>query len=211
MPIDEVALRDAISKALELGKRRFDQGVELQIVLKGVDPKSQEGRFREVVFLPHGIGRDVSICLVAEGDMLIAAKNIQGIRVFSRQDIQALDKKGAKKLAESCDWVLVRADLMGVVGKILGPALGPRGKALMPVQPNANIAEVVERYKRAVLLRARGQPQIGCRIGSERTSISQLVENAKTVLSLVESKLGADKIKTVYVKKTMSPSVALLR
>ncbi|MEM1873065.1 MAG: 50S ribosomal protein L1 [Acidilobaceae archaeon] len=211
MPVDEKSLRDAIAKALESRRRRFTQGVELQIVLRGVDPKSQEGRIRETVFLPHGVGREVRVCVIAEGDMLIAARSIPGIQVYSRQDVQALDKKSARKLAESCDWVLVRADLMGVAGKVLGPALGPRGKILVPVPPNANIADLVERYKRAVLVRARGQPQIGCRIGAEDMDVSQLVENAKAVLSLVESKLGADKIGAIYVKKTMAPPVAVLR
>jgi len=96
---------------------------------------------------------------------------------------------------------------MGVAGKILGPALGPRGKAPIPVPPNANLRELVERYSRAVWVRIRNQPQVACRIGSEDMSVEDLTENALAVLSLVESKLGAQKIGSIYVKKTMSPPV----
>jgi len=207
MPVDRGVLAEAIRRCLEIGRpRKFKQAVELIVTLEGIDLKSPEGRLRETVFLPKGVGRAQRICVVAEGDMLLEARKL-GVTVYSRDEVQALGKKDAKKVAEKCDWVLVRADLMGVAGKILGPALGPRGKAPIPVPPNANLRELVERYSRAVWVRIRNQPQVACRIGSEDMSIEDLTENALTVLSLVESKLGAQKIGSIYVKKTMSPPV----
>jgi len=207
MPVDRGVLAEAIRRCLEIGRpRKFKQAVELIVTLEGVDPKSPEGRLREVVFLPKGVGKAQRICVVAEGDMLLEARKLD-VTVYSRDEVQALGKKDAKKVAEKCDWVLVRADLMGVAGKILGPALGPRGKAPIPVPPTANLRELVERYSRAVWVRIRNQPQIACRIGSEDMSVEDLTENALAVLSLVESKLGAQKIKSIYIKKTMSPPV----
>ena len=207
MPVDRGVLAEAIRRCLEIGRpRKFKQAVELIVTLEGIDLKSPEGRLRETVFLPKGVGRAQRICVVAEGDMLLEARKL-GVTVYSRDEVQALGKKDAKKVAEKCDWVLVRADLMGVAGKILGPALGPRGKAPIPVPPNANLRELVERYSRAVWVRIRNQPQVACRIGSEDMSVEDLTENALTVLSLVESKLGAQKIGSIYVKKTMSPPV----
>ena len=209
MPVSREALIDAIRRSLALGKPRgFKQAVELIVTLRDIDLKSQEARLREVVVLPKGVGRAQKVCFVAEGDMLLEARKL-GVEVYSKDEIQALGRKDAKKVAERCDWVLVRADLMGVAGKILGPALGPRGKAPIPVPPNANVKELVDRYSKAVWVRIRNQPQIACRIGSEDMSVEDLVENALTVLNLVESKLGAQRIETIYVKKTMSPPVEL--
>lgn len=209
MPFARDALIEAIRRSLEVGKPRgFKQSVDIIVTLTGVDLKSPEGRLREVVFLPKGSGRQARVCVVAEGDMLLEARKL-GVEVYTRDEIQALGKKDAKKIAERCDWVLVRADLMGLVGKVLGPALGPRGKAPIPVPPNANIGELVERYSRAVWVRLRNQPQIACRIGVEGMSVEDLAENALAVLNVIESKFGAQKIKTVYIKKTMAPPVEL--
>ncbi len=209
MPLSRDVLIESIRRSLDLGKaRRFKQGVELVVTLSGLDPKSQEARLREVVILPKGIGRTQKVCVIAEGDMLLEAKKL-GIEVYSRDEIQAFTKKDARRIAEKCDWVLVRADLMGVTGKILGPALGPRGKAPIPVPPNANIRELIERYSKAVWVRIRNQPQIACRIGSEDMSVEDLAENALTILNLIETKLGAQRIGSIYIKKTMSPPVEI--
>ncbi|MDM7274849.1 MAG: 50S ribosomal protein L1 [Thermoprotei archaeon] len=209
MPFSEELLAEAVRGCLSVGKpRRFKQGVEVVITFTGLDLKSPEAKLREIVFLPHGPGKNVRVCIVAEGDMLLEARKL-GVEAYSRQDIQALDKKAAKKLARRCDWVLVRADIMGVAGKVLGPALGPRGKAPIAVPPNANVTEVVEKYRKAVWVRIRNQPQTACRVGSEDMKVEEIVENAKAVLDLVESKIGLHKVKSVYFKKTMSPPLTL--
>ncbi len=202
-------LLESIELALELGKpRRFRESVELIVVLKDVDLRSPEGRLREIVYLPHKPGKEPRICVVADGDMALKAREA-GVEVFTRQDLQQIrgNKKAAKKIAKRCDWVLVRADLMGLAGGTLGPALGPRGKAPTPVPPAANIVEVIERFKRAVWVRTRNQPQIMVRIGTADMSAKELAENARAVVSAVEGKLGRQKIKTLYVKKTMGPPV----
>jgi large subunit ribosomal protein L1 len=209
MPFDREAVVESIRRSLGLGKpRRFKQSVDLVIVLSGLDLKSQEARLREVVILPKGLGRSRRVCFVAEGDMLLEARKL-GVEVYSRDEVQAFSKKDARRVAERCDWVLVRADLMGIAGRVLGPALGPRGKAPIPVPPNANVRELLDRYSRAVWVRVRNQPQIACSIGAEDMSVEDLAENALTVLDLVESKLGPGRIGAIYVKKTMSPPVEL--
>jgi len=209
MPFDREAVVESIRRSLGLGKpRRFKQSVDLVIVLSGLDLKSQEARLREVVILPKGLGRSRRVCFVAEGDMLLEARKL-GVEVYSRDEVQAFSRKDARRVAERCDWVLVRADLMGIAGRVLGPALGPRGKAPIPVPPNANVRELLDRYSRAVWVRVRNQPQIACSIGAEDMSVEDLAENALTVLDLVESKLGPGRIGAIYVKKTMSPPVEL--
>ncbi len=202
-------LEKAVELALGLGKpRRFKQSVEVIVALRDVDLKSPQARIRDTVFLPHPPGKEASVCVVAEGDMELQAREA-GVEVLNRQALQSLsgNKREVKKLARRCYWVLVRADLMGLAGRILGPALGPRGRAPVPVPPNANIKELIAKYRGAVWVRIRNQPQVMARIGAEDMSPRELAENAAAVLQAVESRLGKAKISKVYVKKTMGPPV----
>lgn len=215
MPVDESALRKALEKCLERkGKRGFKQSVEMVVVLRDVDPKSPEGRIREVVFLRRGLGKERRVCVVAEGDMALKAKEL-GVPVITRRDLQEMqgDRKKAKKVAEECDWVLVRTDLMAIAGRVLGPALGPRGKIPVPVPPNADIRALIGRYKSAIIVRTKDQPQVMCKIGSEDMSVDELLENALAVLSALEGKLKSPhNIARIYFKTTMGqPVLALSR
>lgn len=203
--VADEAIVEAVRRALRLGKkRRFKQSVDLIVVLKDVDIKSPEGRIREVVFLPNKPSKEPRICVVAEGDMAVKAKEL-GVPVYTRADLQNLrnNRKAAKKIAEQCDWVLVRVDLMGLAGGTLGPALGPRGKAPTPVPMKADIAQMIERYKSAVWVRIRNQPQIMCRVGTEDMPPEKIAENIKAVLSAITGKLGTQKIGRIIVKRTM--------
>lgn len=203
--VADEAIVEAVRRALRLGKkRRFKQSVDLIVVLKDVDIKSPEGRIREVVFLPNKPSKEPRVCVVAEGDMAVKAKEL-GVPVYTRADLQNLrnNRKAAKKIAEQCDWVLVRVDLMGLAGGTLGPALGPRGKAPTPVPMKADIAQMIERYKSAVWVRVRNQPQIMCRVGTEDMPPEKIAENIKAVLSAITGKLGTQKIGRIIVKRTM--------
>ncbi|WP_460122850.1 50S ribosomal protein L1 [Stetteria hydrogenophila] len=203
--VAEETLVESIRKALELGKRRrFKQSVDLIVVFRGLDVKGPEGRIREIVYLPRKPSKEARVCVVAEGDMAVKAKEL-GLPVYTRADLQEFrkDRKKAKKVAQQCDWVLVRVDLMGLAGASLGPALGPRGKAPTPVPLNADIAQLVERYKRAVWVRVRGQPQVMCRVGTEDMKPEDIAENVKAVLSTLEGRVGRQKIARVIIKRTM--------
>jgi large subunit ribosomal protein L1 len=207
--VSEEALRSSVEEALKLGKKRnFKESIDLIVVLRDVDIRSPEGRLREVVVLPHKPNKDVKVCVVAEGDMALKAKEL-GLTVYTRSDLQAMrgNKKAARKVAESCDWVLVRADLMGLAGGTLGPALGPRGKAPIPVPPNADIAQLAERYSRSVWVRVRNQPQVMCRVGTQDMKVEEIVENIKAVLTAIVNKLGPQKIGRVLIKRTMGVPV----
>ena len=213
MPIPSLEeLKEMIKKALEYApKKNFKQSVELTIVLRDVDPRTPEGRIREVIFLPHKPKKDVKICVVADGEMLIKAKECGVHKVLSRGELQALasSKKAVKKLAQECDWFLVRTDLMALAGRILGPALGPRGKIPVPVPPNADIKTFVSKYESAVLVRTKDQAQLMCRIGTEDMSIDELAENAQAVISAIEPKLKnpSYNIAKVIIKTTMGPPI----
>ena len=177
------ALRRSIEQAIAAKKPvRFRQSVELIVVFPGVDPKQPEYRFRDAVRLPKGLGKEVRVCVVADGAMASQAREAGAHRVITKDELMKMSRKDAKKVAQECDWVLVRADLMGFAGRILGPALGPRGKAPTPIPPTAVIKALIEQYKRTTRLRNKDQPWVGCRIGTEDMSIDDLVENAVACL-----------------------------
>ncbi len=214
MPVvSKEQLVDSIKKAIENSKKRgFKQSVELIVVLKDIDPRSPEGRIREIVFLPKGVNKDVKICVVADGETAVKAREAGAHRVITRSELQAIDRKTAKKIAQECDWVLVRTDLMALAGRILGPALGPRGKIPVPVPPTADIVAVMNRYKRAVLIRTKDQPQIMCRIGTEDMDPEDIAENALSVISTLESKVPSPthNIAKIIIKTTMGPPVEVV-
>ncbi|MEM2024905.1 MAG: 50S ribosomal protein L1 [Desulfurococcaceae archaeon] len=203
-------LASALSKAVELGKGRgFKQSVELVIALKDVDIKSHQLKIRETVYLPSGRGRDLNVCVVGDGDVAEAAKEAGARMVVQSSDLKGFDKKRARKIASECDWILVRSELMGIVGRVLGPALGPRGKIPVPIPPGASIKTLVTRYKNTVLARVKDQPIIMTAIGTEDMKPVDLAENAYTVISAVESKLPARlaNIGKIVVKTTMGTPV----
>ncbi len=210
MPVDKEKIAEAVEFAFKIGKKRkFKQTVDLIVVLKDIDLKSPSSRLREIVVLPNKLTKEHKICVVAEGDMELQAKKIDGVEVFNRQQIQELrgNRKAAKKIAKRCYWVLVQAPLMGLAGGTLGPALGPRGKAPIPIPPNANIADMIERFRRSVNVRIRNQPQVMVKVGDEDMSPDAIAENIVAVINAIENKLGQGKIAKIYVKKTMGPPV----
>lgn len=210
MPSKEI-LVERISEALKLGGgRRFKQSVELVVVFKGIDPKSPKARFRDPVFLPKGLDKSPRICVIADGDTLIRARSAGADLVLSREELQKLSKKQAKKIASECDWILVRTDLMGLAGRILGPALGPRGKAPIPLDMNADINSITRYYRSVSRLRNKEQPFVSGIIGTEDMSPEDLAENALAVINFIEGKLEQPlsvSAKKIIVKTTMGVPV----
>jgi len=206
-------LDEAIRELLEKGpKRKFNQSIEMIIVFKDIDPKRPEYKLREQVFLPFSPKKDLEVCVVADGDLALQAKSLGVKNVIDKQMLEELgkDKKKARKVARMCDVVLVQTDIMAVTGRVLGPALGPRGKAPLPLPPRVDLGSVLERYKRLAVVRIKDQPQIQVRIGSEANTPEELRENAMAVLNVIENKFrGLSNVSAIYLKKTMGKPVKL--
>ena len=207
-------LKNAIQLALQVKRPwKYVQSIELILTFRGVDvKKQQEFRFRDTVFLPKGVGKDVKVCVVTDDAMVQKAIEAGAFMGIGKSDLAKIDKKNAKKIANRCDWILVKSDLMGVAGRVLGPALGPRGKAPIPFPPTADIPQLITRYKNAIRLHSKEQPWVGCKIGVEKMSIDELVENAIHVLSYVEEKIKRPllTVAKIYVKTTSSPAIEVV-
>ena len=205
-------IKKAVLEAIKLGSgRRFKQSVELIVVFRGYDPKSPDIKFRDVVYLPKGLGKTPKILVIADGELLTKAKEL-GIDVLSREEIQKLSKREAKKIARKYDWFLVKSDLMTIVGRVLGPSLGPRGKFPIPIQPSANLDSIIKQYSMSTMLRNKEQPWVGCRVGTEDMDPDDVTENILTVLEFIESKIKKpiESVCRVYIKTTMGEPVEVV-
>lgn len=215
MPLDKKTILNAVKEAKEKGKgRNFTQSVELIINLKDVDVKKPEGRIRERVELPHlPLGKADRICVIASGELALKARRAKADLVIKRGELEGLagKKKKLRKLANEYDFFIAEAPLMPLVGKTLGSALGPRGKMPVPVPPTADIARLIEKYRRMVALRTRNQPVIQCRVGTEDMKEEEIAENIQAVLRAIEGKLkrGIKNISCTYVKTAMGKPVKI--
>jgi large subunit ribosomal protein L1 len=214
MPLDKKTLLDAVKEAkTKSGEKKFNQTVELILDIKEIDMKSPEGKIQAVVDLPHVSGKPNKILVVASGELALKAKQSKADNVIERADLEgyAGKKKQLRKLANTYDVFLSEAPLMPLVGKILGPVLGPRGKLPVPVPPNADIAALITKHRKTVVVRMRNQPIIQCAVGTADMKEEELVANMQAVLRLVEGKLkrGLKNVKFAFVKTSMGEPVKI--
>jgi len=175
--------------------------------------KQSEGKLQERVELPHPLGKKVTVCVLADGDMALRARRGGADMVLESSEIQNLsaDKKKQRQIARDVDMFVASAPLMPLVGRTLGGILGPRGKMPVPVPPTTNIEQEIERQKKFVFVRTRNQPIIQCRVGTEGLSDDEIAENVQTIVRMVTGKLkkGIKNIDAVYLKTTMGRPVKI--
>jgi large subunit ribosomal protein L1 len=214
MPLDKKTLLEAVKEAKEKsGKKQFTQTVDLIMNIQEIDMKAPEGKIQEVVELPHVTGKPNKICIIASGELAFKARKANVDNVIERADLDELSgkKKELRKIASNYDVFISEAPLMAVVGRTLGPVLGPRGKMPVPVPPNADIASLVEKHRKTVLVRMRNQPIIQCSVGTADMKDDDLVDNIQAILRVLEGKFkrGLKNIKLAYIKTSMGTPVKI--
>ena len=214
MPLDKKTILDAVKEAKEKsGQKKFNQTVDLILDIQEIDMKSPEGKIQEVVELPHATGKPNKVCVIASGEFAFKARNANADNVIERADLEGLagKKKELRKLASDYDMFISEAPLMPLVGRILGPVLGPRGKMPLPVPPNADIASLITKHRKTIVVRMRNQPIIQCSVGTENMSEEELSDNIQAVLRVLEGKLkrGLKNIKYAYIKTSMGTPVKI--
>jgi len=214
MPLDKKTIVDALKEAKATsGGKKFNQTVDLILNIKEIDMKAPEGKIQEIVELPHATEKLNKICVVASGELALKARKANADKVVERADLDAMagKKKDLRKLAEEYDVFIAEAPLMALVGKTLGPVLGPRGKMPIPVPPSADIAPLLTKHRKTVIVRMRNQPIIQVSVGSENMSEEQLYDNIQAILKVLEVKLkrGFKNIDTVFIKTSMGEPVKI--
>ena len=214
MPLDQKTILAAVKEAKEKSeKRKFNQSVELILKLHDVDMKSPEGKIQEVLELPHALEKLNKICVIASGELAMKAKNAEADRVIERSELEALGgkKQDMRKIANGYDVFIAEAPLMPLVGKVLGPVLGPRGKMPLPVPPSADISGLMKKYRKTIVVRLRNQPIIQNRVAMENMKDEEIAENIQAILKILEGKLkkGTKNIRFAYVKTAMGTPVKI--
>lgn len=124
---------EAIALAKEISYTSFDSTVEIHMRL-GVDPRHADQQVRDVVVLPHGLGKTVRVLVFAQGDAARLARE-------SGADAVADDDETVQKIQNGWldfDVAIATPDMMSTVGR-LGRVLGPRG-----LMPNPKTGTVVQ-------------------------------------------------------------------
>jgi large subunit ribosomal protein L1 len=214
MPLDQKTILDAVKEVKEKSeKRNFNQSIELVLSLKDIDMKSSEGKLQEIIELPYSPAKQNKICVIASGELALKARRANADLVIERAELEGFagKKRDLRKIANDYDFFIAEAPLMPLVGKILGPVLGPRGKMPMPVSPTADIASLIEKHRKTVVVRMRNQPILQCRVGSENMKEEEIAENVQTVLRVIEGKLkrGVKNVKRAYIKTSMGKPVSV--
>ena len=214
MPLDKNTLLDAVKEAkAKSGEKKFTQSIELILDIKEIDMKSPEGKIQQVVDLPYATGKPNKIVVIATGELALKAKQAKVDNVLEKADLEGLSgkKKELRKLANTYDVFLSEAPLMPLVGRMLGPALGPRGKLPVPVPPNADITTLIKKHRKTVVVRMRNQPIIQCAVGTADMKEEEVVDNIQAVLRVLEGKLkrGLKNIKFAFIKTSMGTPVKI--
>jgi len=210
MSLDTKALIESVKEAKsKTEKKKFTQSVELIINLRDIDMKKPESKIQESIELPYAVGKQSKICVIATGELALKARKAGADLVIERAELEALagDKKRQKTLVDEYDYFISEAPLMPTVGRVLGAVLGPKGRMPTPVAPTANIADIIEKQRKIVQIRLRGQPVLQCRIGTEDMPDEQIAENIETVIRRLEGKLkrGLKNIRSIIIKTAMGP------
>jgi large subunit ribosomal protein L1 len=201
-------LAELVKKGKEQSKEtKFTQSIEVILTLKDVDPKKTDLNINEIVYLAHPMAKKSTICFIGSGDLAVRAKNAKADLVLEPNQLENYggSKRDAKKLARSYDFFLADTALMPRIGKVLGQALGPKGKIPTPVPPNASVEGMINRMRTAIRVRSRGSLGVMAKVGDATLSEADLAENILAVVNAMTKKLpnGDKNIKTIMVKTTM--------
>jgi large subunit ribosomal protein L1 len=201
--------KEAVDLLKETVTTKFDPTVELHARL-GVDPRHADQQVRDVVVLPHGLGKTVRVLVFAEGEDATLAQE-------SGADIIA-DAEIIKKIQDGWtdfDVAIAVPSMMGQVGR-LGRVLGPRG--LMPnpragtVAPGEDLPRLIEEAKAGrVEFRIDRTSNIHAPFGKASFSEDQLLDNLQVILDSIKRARPASAkggyVKSLTLTNTMGPGI----
>ncbi len=205
----------AVKQALEKApKRNFSESVDLAINLKNLDMSQPQNRIDEDVILPNGTGKPIKIAVFAKGETASKAKEAGADYVFGPEEIKLLgeDKARAKALAEEVSFFIADATYMPEIGRTLGQILGPRGKMPIPLTPDKDIVQIINRAKNSIKLRSKDKTTFHVSVGRREMEPEKIAENIQAVINRIEHRYerGLYNIKSIYVKTTMGPPVRVI-
>jgi large subunit ribosomal protein L1 len=206
----EYSVRDAIALAKDTSITKFDATVEVHM-RTALDPRQSDQQVRDVVVLPHGLGKTVRVLVFAQGEGAASARS-------SGADLVADDDETLKKIEGGMldfDVAIATPDAMGKVGR-LGRVLGPRG--LMP-NPKAGTVVAAADLPRAIKEAKAGRVEfrldktanIHVSVGKVSFSEDQLFDNFSALMDAVHkarpSGAKGEYIRRITLATTMGPGI----
>jgi large subunit ribosomal protein L1 len=203
---------EAVKLVKETHFVKFDSTVEVHMRL-GVDPRHADQQVRDVVVLPHGLGKSVRVLVFAQGEGATLARE-------AGADFVADDDETINKIQggwTDFDVTIATPDMMGKVGR-LGRVLGPRG--LMPnpkagtVVPAEDLPRVINESKAGrVEFRVDKTANLHIPIGKASFSEKQLYENMASLMEAIKKARPAS-VKGTFIRRitltsTMGPGIKL--
>jgi large subunit ribosomal protein L1 len=211
--IDKVySAHEAMALAKDTSITKFDSTVEVHMRTT-LDPRQSDQQVRDVVVLPHGLGKTVRVLVFATGEGAAAAR-------AAGADFVADDDESLKKIEGGLldfDVAISTPDAMGKVGR-LGRVLGPRG--LMP-NPKAGTVVAAQDMDRAIKEAKAGRVEfrldktanIHVSIGKASFDANKLYENYVALIDAVNkarpSGAKGNYIKRITVTTTMGPGIKM--
>lgn len=200
---------EAVALIKETASAGFDETVELHLRL-GVNVRHAEEQLRGTLALPHGLGKEVTIAVFAQGQQARDAE-AAGANFVGGQDLVEKVEEGWTDF----DVAISTPDMMKSVGQ-LGRVLGPQGK-----MPNPKVGTVTDDVEKAVgesksgkvEYRTDRQAIVHLAIGKASFASEQLLENCLAVIDeVVRAKPSSAKGKYILsatLTTTMGPGIRL--
>ena len=189
---------EAIKLIKQTVTTKFDPTVEVHMRL-GVDPRHADQQIREVVVMPHGLGKKVRVLVFAEGEDARMAQEAGADFVADDEMIKRIQEGWT-----DFDVAIAVPSMMGKVGR-LGRVLGPRG--LMPnpragtVAPGPDVPRLIQEAKAGrVEFRVDKTGNIHVPVGKASFSEEQLIDNLNTLIGVVKRARPAA-AKGIYIRR----------
>ncbi|MEO8167091.1 MAG: 50S ribosomal protein L1 [bacterium] len=207
----QYTIDEAIAKVKEGATAKFTESVDIAVRL-GVDPKKADQAIRGTVALPHGIGREVRVLVLAKAPKDAEAKAAGADHAGLAEYITQIQGGWA-----DIDVIIATPDVMGEVGK-LGKVLGPRG--LMPNPKSGtvtmDVAKAVKEVKAGKIeFRVDKAGIVHSSIGKANFEAKQLAENLhaflNTIVRLKPASAKGTYVRSINLSSTMGPGVRIDR
>ncbi len=204
-------IEEAVSKVKETATAKFKESVDIAVRL-GVDPKKADQAIRGTVSLPHGVGKEVRVLVLAKPPRDEEAKAAGADHAGFTEYLQKIQGGWA-----DVDVIIATPDVMGDVGK-LGKILGPRG--LMPNPKSGtvtpDVAKAVKEVKAGKIeFRVDKSGIVHASVGKADFEVKALVDNINafltTVVRLRPPTAKGAYIRSINLSSTMGPGVAIDR
>jgi large subunit ribosomal protein L1 len=201
---------EALSLLKEVSFANFDETVEVH-VRTGLDPRQADQQIRDVVVMPNGLGKQVTVVVFAQGDDANAAREAGADYVADTDEMVNKIQGGWTEF----EVAIATPNMMGTVGR-LGRILGPRG--LMPnpkagtVVQGDNIANAIKEAKAGrIEFRLDKTANIHVPIGKVSFTTEELQENLVAFMLAVRQARPAGAsgnfIRRVTVASSMGPGI----